>query len=66
VLAGCGLIGGGIALRRADRQYASLLPAGGAVILFLSAYAAHLYYRLIDYPLALSAVVVICLLSLWL
>lgn len=64
LLAGLGLIGTGIALRRADRHYASLLPAGGVVILFLATYGAHLYYRLIDYPLALAAVTATCLLSL--
>lgn len=66
LLAGCGLIGGGFALRDADRHYASLLPAGGVIILFLATYGAHLYYRLIPYPLALTAVAGICLLALWL
>ena len=66
LLAGCGLIGGGLALRHSDRHYASLLPAGGVIILFLSTYGAHLYYRLIPYALALTAVAGICLLALWL
>jgi len=62
---GC-LVVAGLVLRRADRQYASLLPAGGIVILFLTNYGAHLYYRLIEFPAAVGAVVLTCLLSLWL
>lgn len=65
-LGGLLLIGTGVALRRADRQYAALLPAGGIAILFLASYGAHLYYRLIPYGAALAAVILICLLSLWL
>jgi len=65
-LGGLVLIGTGVALRRADRQYASLLPAGGIAILFLASYGAHLYYRLIPFGAALAAVILICLVSLWL
>lgn len=65
-LGGLTLIGSGVALRRADRNYAALLPAGGVAILFLSVYGAHLYYRLIPFGAALAAVIVICLASLWL
>ncbi len=65
-LGGAGLIGSGLVLRRADREYASLLPAGGVAILFLSIYGAHLYYRLIEFPAATGAVALVCLLSLWL
>ena len=56
----------GLRLRSSDRSYASLLPAGGIVILFIATYAAHLYYGLIGLPQALAAVTLICLLSLWL
>ena len=65
-LGGSSLIVAGLILRRADRQYSSLLPAGGIVILFLTTYGAHLYYRLIEFPAAVGAVILICLLSLWL
>ncbi|MCM2265331.1 MAG: DUF2339 domain-containing protein, partial [Desulfuromonadales bacterium] len=65
-LGGLVLIGTGVALRRADRQYASLLPAGGVAILFLASYGAHLFYRLIPFGAALAAVILICLVSLWL
>lgn len=66
VLGGIGLTATGVALRRVDRHYAALLPAGGVAILFLSAYGAHLYYRLIPFAAAVSAVILICLVSLWL
>lgn len=65
-LGGLALIGGGVALRRVDRQYASLLPAGGIATLFLATYGAHLYYRLIPFSAALAAVILTCIASLWL
>ena len=66
VLSGFALIGAGLKLRAADRQYASLLPAGGLVVLFLSIYGAHLYYHFIGVPLAAGAVILTCLAALWL
>lgn len=66
VLSGFALIGAGLKLRAADRQYASLLPAGGLVVLFLSIYGAHLYYHFIGAPLAAGAVILTCLAALWL
>jgi uncharacterized membrane protein len=65
VLGGLALIGTGFALRQKDRQYASLLPAGGVVILFLAVYSAHLYYGMIPVVTALAGVILICLASLW-
>lgn len=66
VLSGLALIGAGLKLRSADKQYASLLPAGGLVVLFLAIYGAHLYYHLIGVPFAAGAVFVTCLAALWL
>ena len=66
VLSGFALIGAGLKLRAVDRQYASLLPAGGLVILFLSIYGAHLYYHFIGAPMATGAVILTCLGALWL
>ena len=66
VLAAVILIGGGLFLRKHDRRYASLLPAGGIVILFLSIYGAHLFYGLISLNVAAASIVMVCLLSLWL
>ncbi len=66
VIGGLLLIGGGLRLRSADREYASLLPAGGLVVLFLSIYGAHLYYQFIGVGLATGAVILTCLAALWL
>ena len=66
VLGGFVLIGLGLVLRRASREYASLLPAGGIVVLFMSIYGAHIYYHLITAPMAVTAVVLTCLGALWL
>ena len=66
VLSGFALIGAGLKLRTADKQYASLLPAGGLVVLFLSIYGAHLYYHFIGVPMATGAVILTCLVALWL
>jgi uncharacterized membrane protein len=66
VLSGFALIGAGLKLRAADRQYASLLPAGGLVVLFLSIYGAHLYYHFIGASMAAGAVILTCLAALWL
>lgn len=66
VLSGFALIGAGLRLRSADKQYASLLPAGGLVMLFLSIYGAHLYYHFIGVPMATGAVILTCLAALWL
>jgi hypothetical protein len=60
ILTGIALIATGIKLKDADREYASLLPAGGIVILFLSIYGAHLYYDLISVTVASVAVMMVC------
>ena len=66
VLTGFSLIGAGLRLRASDREYASLLPAGGLVVLFLSIYGAHLYYHFIGVHVAAGAVILTCLGALWL
>lgn len=65
-LLGFGLIGGGLALRRADRGYAALLPGAGIVILYLTVFAAHRYYALIPFDSALAAVTLVSALCIWL
>ena len=66
-IAGLALIVVGFILRgRVNRQYAGLLPAGGVAILFLSIYGAHLFYGFIEAAPATAAVVLVCVLSLWL
>ncbi len=66
VVTGFALIGTGLWLRAADRIYASLLPAGGLVILFLSIYGAHLYYHFIDMQAAAGLLILTCVGALWL
>ena len=66
ILGSVSLIIAGLALRNSDRQYASLLPACGIVILFLSIYGAHLYYQLIGTTIAAGSVILVCVTSLWL
>jgi len=65
-LGGVALIAIGLAVRKADRSYASLLPAAGIVILFATVFGAHLYYGFIGAPLASACVVAICITTLWL
>jgi hypothetical protein len=64
LLIGAMLVAAGIRLKETDRHYASLLPAGGIVIFFLSVYGAHLYYELINLAVAGAAVVAICIAAL--
>lgn len=66
MLGGFVCVGLGLLLRDKDMHYASLLPAAGVVIMFLSMYGAHNYYHLIDTTFATSGIIVICLISLWL
>ena len=65
-LCGVALIWIGCALRKANRGYASLLPAAGVVILFAAVFGAHLYYGFIGAPLATGCVAAICIATLWL
>ncbi len=65
-ISGLVMIGAGFVMRNVNRQYAGLLPAGGVAILFLSIYGAHLFYGFMKATPAASAVVFVCLLSLWL
>jgi len=66
MLGGVGCIGLGLFLRDKDMNYASLMPAAGIVILFLSIYGAHNYYHLLGTTFATSGIILICLMSLWL
>ena len=66
MLGGVACIGIGLLLRDKDMHYASLLPAAGIVILFMSIYGAHNYYHLVETTFATSGIIAICLISLWL
>jgi uncharacterized membrane protein len=66
ITGGIALIAAGLMLRHVNRQYASLLPAGGIVTLFLASYGAHMYYGLISPLVATASVAAICAIALWL
>ena len=61
-LFGLVLITTGFALLSSDRAYASLLPATGIIVLYLTVFAARQYYFLITLP---SAVILTALISLF-
>ena len=65
-LASIALIVGGLFFARVDRAYAAFLPALGLIILYLVAYAAHLYYHLWSGQLAISAVCATTITGIWL
>lgn len=60
-LFGLSLIAAGFILRGRYPRYASLLPAGGIVALFITNYGAHVYHHLINAPTANIALILICL-----
>lgn len=65
-LFGLSLVAAGFVLRASDREYASLLPAAGVIVLYLTAFAAHRLYALIPFEAALGAVALISALCVWL
>lgn len=66
MLGGIVCIGIGLLLRGRDMHYASLLPAAGIAIMFMTVYGAHNYYHLIDTTFATGMIIAISLISLWL
>jgi len=63
-LFGFSLIGLGLRLLRVDREYASLLPAAGIIVLYLAIFAAHRYYTLISFEWAMGLSIVISLICI--
>lgn len=66
LLAGVGLIVAGVRLARQDRRLAAYLPAAGTVILYLTVYAAHVYYRMVGPEVVLAGVAAVTLTAVWL
>lgn len=67
-LLGATLVSTGLMLYYYDKEYASLLPAAGIIILYLTTFAAHQYYTLISFPtgIALTSLVsVMCIYLYW-
>jgi len=65
-LAGLALIAAGLMVARVDREYAAYLPAVGLIVLYLTAYAAHLFYHLWASQPAIAAVSAITVAGIWL
>lgn len=66
VLFGLGLIGAGFALLRSDREYSSLLPGAGIIVLYLAVFAAHRVHSLITFEAAISMTSIVSGLCVWL
>lgn len=66
VLFGLGLIEFGMRFLDLDKEYTSLLPGCGIIILYLSAFAAHRLHYLISFELAIIMFGVISLLCMYL
>ncbi len=65
-LFGYGLIISGFLMFQSDREYASLLPASGIIILYITVFAAHLYHKLIPFEIAISLSSIVSGLCIWL
>jgi uncharacterized membrane protein len=59
-LFGASLIGVGLRFMKLDREYSSLLPSAGIIILYLTSFGAHRYYELISFE---SAIILTSLVS---
>lgn len=66
VLLGIGLIAAGFALMEADREYASLLPGAGIIVLYVTVFAAHRLYSIISFENAISLVSLVSAVCIWL
>ena len=65
-LFGFALISSGFGLLKIDSGYASLLPGGGIIVLYITTLAAHTYHHLISFETAIVAVSAVSLLCIWL
>lgn len=52
-LLGGSMIAAGLKFMKTDREYASLLPSGGVIILYLTSFAAYRYYNLVSFETAI-------------
>ncbi|HAZ14636.1 MAG: hypothetical protein A2X86_06110 [Bdellovibrionales bacterium GWA2_49_15] len=66
ILFGFGLIGAGFALMNSDREYASLLPGAGIIVLYITFFSTHRLYSLISFETALASSAAVSGLSVWL
>jgi uncharacterized membrane protein len=63
---GLTLIGAGFGLRLKDRQFASLLPAAGVLVLMSALLGAHSIYKLLDTPVAVFGSLGLSAVTIWL
>lgn len=66
VLLGFGLIAAGFALLEADREYSSLLPGAGIIVLYITVFAAYRLYALLTFESAISLVSLVSVACVWL
>lgn len=66
VFGGLLVIAGGWFASRGHRAYGQMIAGGGVAVMYVSAYAAFNYYRLIDRPIAFVLLVAISALGAWL
>lgn len=66
ILFGLSLVGTGFALLKSDHEYASLLPASGVIVLYITAFAAYQYYSLVSFEIAIAMVSFVSGLCIWL
>lgn len=65
-LLGLSLIGAGFKFLKIDREYASLLPGAGIIILYLTTIAANQFYAIFSFEVALVVIAMISILCIWL
>ncbi|STX28179.1 Predicted membrane protein [Legionella beliardensis] len=65
-LLGILLIASGLLIMKRDQAYASLLPAAGIIVLYLTTFGAHRLYFLLTFSTALLTLIVISGISIWL
>ncbi len=63
---GLGLIVAGFSLLKSDLKYASLLPASGVIVLYLTAFGAHRYYSIVSFEAAIAITAIVSALCVWL
>jgi Predicted membrane protein (DUF2339) len=66
ILFGISLIFSRTLLINIDNEYSSFLPAAGIIVLYLATFAAHRYYSLISFTIAISLVCIISAICTWL
>jgi uncharacterized membrane protein len=66
LMLGFGLVAAGLALLDADRDYASLLPAAGVIVLYAAVFAAHRFYSLLPFESAIAVSAMVSGLCVWL